>query len=526
MTAATKAPLAFTGHNPDVLTCIANLSNDEVFTPPEFANRMLDTVAEAWAQSNDGAIIWQDPTVTFLDPFTKSGVFLREITKRLTQGLEVHIPDLQDRVDHILTKQVFGIGITSLTALLARRSVYCSKDATGEHSIAVSFDRDWGNIWFERTEHTWAGTKCGYCGASKGEYARDEAVESHAYAFIHTTDIKSRLAQMFGDDVKFDVIIGNPPYQLNDGGNNASAMPIYHLFAEKAKALEPRYLSLVIPARWYAGGKGLDGFRQSMASDGRVRELHDFFSADEVFPGVDISGGICYFLWARDNPGPVRVVSYRGGEVDALERPTLADSSGTIIRFNEGIRILEKVRSLGEARFSDGVSARKPFGIPTNVRVSTVERPGDIRIFAYPSNGYVEKSTVVKNTELIGRYKVLISYVYGERGSFPYLVLGKPFIAGPGTCCSETYLVARACDSEAEARNVDSYMRSRLFRFLVLLAKNTQHATSKVYTFVPDQDFSRPWTDEQLYAKYGMTADEIAFIESMVRPMEVSDAQD
>ncbi|MBW8764512.1 MAG: restriction endonuclease, partial [Microbacterium sp.] len=152
-----QAAFALRGHNPDVLTCIANLSNDEVFTPPEFANQMLDTLEEAWAESNDGASIWADPNVTFLDPFTKSGVFLREITRRLTIGLESQISGLEERVDHILTNQVFGIGVTRLTSLLARRSVYCSKDATGEHSIAKSFDRDWGNIWFERTEHTWTG---------------------------------------------------------------------------------------------------------------------------------------------------------------------------------------------------------------------------------------------------------------------------------------------------------------------------------------------------------------------------------
>ena len=152
-----QASFSLRGRNPDVLTCIANLSNDEVFTPPEFANRMLDTLAEAWAANNGGADLWADSSVRFLDPFTKSGVFLREITSRLTKGLAAQIPDLQERVDHILTKQVFGIGITNLTSLLARRSVYCSKHANGQHSIAKSFASDAGNIWFERMEHTWAG---------------------------------------------------------------------------------------------------------------------------------------------------------------------------------------------------------------------------------------------------------------------------------------------------------------------------------------------------------------------------------
>ncbi len=161
-----QAGFALRGRNPDVLTCIANLSNDEVFTPPGFANRMLDTLAEAWAADHNGANLWADKTVKFLDPCTKSGVFLREITSRLTKGLADEIRTWKSASNHILTKQVFGIGITYLTSLLARRSVYCSKHAQGKHSIAKGFASDAGNIWFERTEHTWVDGKCTYCGAN------------------------------------------------------------------------------------------------------------------------------------------------------------------------------------------------------------------------------------------------------------------------------------------------------------------------------------------------------------------------
>jgi site-specific DNA-methyltransferase (adenine-specific) len=242
-------------HNPDVLKCIANLSNDEVFTPPEFANQMLDRLAEAWADAHDGADIWSEETLTFLDPFTKSGVFLREIVSRLIRGLEDQFPDLQERVDHILTKQIFGIGITQLTGLIARRSIYCSKWANGEHSVAESFSTTAGNVWFEPIQHTWVDAtdfietadengnpvhkgvngKCCYCGASQKALDRSEDLETHAYAFIHTDDIKSRVAELFGDDVQFDVIIGNPPYQLEDGGYGMSAAPIYQKFVEQAK---------------------------------------------------------------------------------------------------------------------------------------------------------------------------------------------------------------------------------------------------------------------------------------------------
>ncbi|MDP2418032.1 MAG: Eco57I restriction-modification methylase domain-containing protein, partial [Hydrogenophaga sp.] len=229
MSITPQASFALRGRNPDVLTCIANLSNDEVFTPPELAGRMLDLLAEAWAADHGGASLWADKTVRFLDPFTKSGVFLREITSRLTVGLAQQMPDLQERVNHILTQQVFGIGITRLTSLLARRSVYCSKYANGAHSIARGFANDMGNIWFERTEHTWANGKCTFCGASQSSYDRGEGRETHAYAFIHTDNIKTRMAELFGADMQFDVIIGNPPYQLGSDGGTRD-VPIYQHF--------------------------------------------------------------------------------------------------------------------------------------------------------------------------------------------------------------------------------------------------------------------------------------------------------
>ena len=265
-----QAAFTLRGRNPDVLTCIANLSNDEVFTPPDFANRMLDTLAEAWAADNAGANLWADNSVKFLDPCAKSGVFLREIASRLTHGLAVEIPDLQQRVDHILTKQLFGIGITQLTSLLARRSLYCSKHANGKHSIAKGFASDAGNVWFERMEHSWEGTKCRYCGAPQTIFDREAGLETHAYAFIHTSDIKARIIELFRGNMQFDVIIGNPPYQMTGGGGGSNDSSIYHLFVEQTMRLEPRYLSMVIPSRWMAGGRGMDEFRKTMLTDRHV----------------------------------------------------------------------------------------------------------------------------------------------------------------------------------------------------------------------------------------------------------------
>ena len=362
----TKASFALRGRNPDVLTCIANLSNDEVFTPPELANRMLDTLATAWAERHDGADIWADPTVTFLDPCTKSGVFLREITSRLTVGLAAHIPDLQQRVTHILTKQVFGIAITHLTSLLARRSLYCSKYADGPHSIAKGFATTTGNVWFERMTHTWVGDKCRYCGAGKSVFDRAATLESHAYAFIHTDNITARVAELFGGTMQFDVIIGNPPYQLNDGGAGVSATPIYNKFVEKAKQLDPRFLVMIIPSRWFGGGKGLSEFRTNMLQDDRIRNLIDYENAKEVFPGIDIAGGVCFFLWDRDYHGLCEVTNILG-ETKIVQYRSLNEFPA-FVRHSVAVPIIKKVVAQNEHRMNTQVSSRKPFGLPTNTR--------------------------------------------------------------------------------------------------------------------------------------------------------------
>jgi site-specific DNA-methyltransferase (adenine-specific) len=340
------------GRNPDVLTCIANLSNDEVFTPPEFANRMLDTLAEAWAANNNGADIWADSRVRFLDPFTKSGVFLREIASRLTKGLATEIPDLQDRVDQILTKQVFGIGITHLTSLLARRSLYCSKHANGPHSVAKDFANDEGNIWYERLEHTWVDGRCSFCGASQKALDRGEALDTHAYAFIHTENIKTRVAEMFGEHMQFDVIIGNPPYQMSGGGGGTNDSPIYHLFVRQAMLLEPKLLSMVMPSRWMAGGRGLGEFRAEFLGDRRIRTLVDYENAKDVFPTVGIGGGACYFLWDREHSGLCECVYHRNGATIG-PYPRALDEFDVFVRDKRAVDILHKVVEASEPPFEE-----------------------------------------------------------------------------------------------------------------------------------------------------------------------------
>jgi site-specific DNA-methyltransferase (adenine-specific) len=536
-----QASFSLRGRNPDVLTCIANLSNDEVFTPPEFANRMLDTLANAWAANNGGADLWSNSAVRFLDPFTKSGVFLREITGRLIKALETEIPDLQARVDHILTHQVFGIGTTQLTSLLARRSLYCSKHANGVHSVARSFGSDHGNIWFERTEHSWANGKCSFCGASKESLDRGEGMETHAYAFIHTDDIQARVAELFGGVMQFDVIIGNPPYQLNTDGFGNQARPIYQQFVQQAKALDPRFLCMVIPARWFSGGMGLDEFRESMLTDNRVRSIDDYLTASEVFPGVGLKGGVCYFLWDRDNPGACRVTTnYKDVPPSTATRPLLEEGADVFIRFNAGLSILKKVvatetgssKSLElpkSKKFMNLVSSIGAFGLESTFRGKENKSGDDLKVYRNGGVGYVARAKIAKEQIVFDKWKVFIGRAApgtGNKDTYPHKILSTPFIGEPGSISSWTYMHIGPFDTKTEAESVLSYLSCRLTRLLILLHKPSQDTTRRVYTFVPKQKWTKQWTDEALYKKYGITEEEIAFIETLVRPMELDGADE
>lgn len=492
-------------YNPDVLSCLANLSNDEVFTSPQLANKMLDLLPEE---------IWHDSSVTFLDPFTKTGVFLREITKRLIKGLEDEIPDLQERIDHVLNKQVWGIAITELTALLSRRTLYCSKKANSKYSIDDMFDEPDGHIHYKAMEHTWDGVKCVYCGASKAQYDRADGLESYTYEFIHTFN-PERIFNM-----QFDVIIGNPPYQLSDGGFGRSAAPVYQKFVEQAKKMNPRYISMIIPSRWFGGGKGLNDFRAEMLADKRIRELVDYENANDCFPGVDLAGGVCYFLWDRDHQGQCRVKSIVNGNECSSVRDL--DEFNIFVRNSRAVPIVRKALALGEPTMDQQVSSRKPFGLATNVRP---RQKGDLILHWQNGEGKFPSTEVTNGREWIKKFKVICAKTaYDHAGSPDKNGMRKVFtkinILAPNVVCTETYLVAGAFDSEAEALNLKNYMESRFFRFLVSQFMVSQDITKDRFAFVPIQDFSQEWTDEKLYQKYGITDEEQAFIESVIRPMD------
>ena len=491
-------------YNPDVLNCIANLSNDEVFTPPTLANQVLDMLPQE---------LFQSPKTTFLDPFTKSGVFLREIVKRLDHGLESQIPDRQARIDHIMHNQVFGIACTELTAHLSRRSLYCSKHPDGKHSVS-HFDSPQGNVLYTPLKHTWENGKCKFCNASKSVYDRGDAAEQYAYQFIHTNQPEHFFK------MKFDVVIGNPPYQLSDGGAQASATPLYNLFVEQAIKLNPKFLSMIIPSRWFAGGKGLDSFRNSMLNDRRIRVLCDFENANDCFPGVDIAGGVCYFLWDRDHQGDCKVLRYKNGDFSSEVRKL--NEFDTFIRDSEAVSIIKKVNSFSEAKMTSIVSSSKPFGL------RTFERPmetGDITLRWQNGEGPYDSRVITTGRDMIDKWKVITSYVGYDHAGNPgkdgkRRVLSRIDIIPPKTICTETYLVIGAFDTKTEAENLVAYMKTKFFRSLIAVFMVSHHITKDSYRLVPIQDFTIRHTDAELYAKYGFDEAEINFIESRIREME------
>ncbi|MDE3016374.1 MAG: Eco57I restriction-modification methylase domain-containing protein [Pseudomonadota bacterium] len=494
-------------YNPDVLSCLANLSNDEVFTPPIIVNQMLDLLP---------AELWSDKNATFLDPMCKSGVFLREIAKRLIKGLERELPDLQSRINHIFTKQLYGVAITELTSHLSRRSVYCSKAANSEYAVAGGFTDANGNIRFEHTKHNWKNGKCAFCNASQEAYDRADELETHAYQFIHT-DNPERIFNM-----RFDVIVGNPPYQMGSDGGTRD-IPVYNKFVEQAKKLQPRYLTMIIPSRWMATGLGLSEFRRSMLEDRHVRKLVDYERMDAVFPGVDFEGGVCYFLWDRDNEGLCEVITANGQELgEPVERDL--NEYDIFVRDSRALKILKKVRKVDESSITSILSADKEFGWTSNFDgFHAKKKPDDIALHYSRGGkrliGGIARKDVTKSPHLIDKWKVMISSAYGERGARPAMVLGSSFITEPPSVCTQTYLFFYV-ESKKSAESLQSYLNTRFFRFLVSLRKITQHASPATYTWVPQQSWDRTWKDEELYAKYGLSKEDIAFIEASIRPKD------
>jgi site-specific DNA-methyltransferase (adenine-specific) len=495
-------------YNPDVLSCLANLSNDEIFTPPVVANQMLDMLPES---------IWHDSKARFLDPACKSGVFLREIAKRLIVGLKDEMPDLSERVNHIFSQQLFGISITELTSLLSRRSVYCSKEANGKYSVCSKFDDEQGHIYFPKAKHVWQNGTCIYCGASQSVYDRDDSLESHAYPFIHNVTPKDIV------DMNFDVIIGNPPYQLGDGGNSASAKPLYHLFVQKAMQLNSQYLIMIIPSRWFAGGKGLDEFRSLMLSCNKIKKLVDYNNSADCFPGLNIAGGVCYFQMEKEYSGPCDVLNIKNNQLISSTRRFLNEFP-IFVRDNTAIYIIRKILKLKQKTMDSIVFSRNAFGLPSNERGHQKKVNGDFSLYSSCGVSFISKREITENPDLSKKYKVVVTYAMSG-GNKPtqngdYQIISSLMVLSPTDVCTETYLVLGTFERKGNADNLVSYIKTKFFRFLLLQALTSIHITKGCFLFVPIQDFSESWTDEKLYKKYGLTEEEIAFIESLIRPME------
>ena len=495
---------------PDILEVISNLSSDEVFTPPKVADAVLDLLPPE---------VWTDPTLRWLDPGCKTGIFPREITKRLMVGLADIIPDESERLHHILTEMVFAIAITDLTGMMSRRTLYCSKDASGEFS-AVRFSTKSGNIWHERVEHNFDDKgRCPECGGTKKQLETDGR-DNYAYGFIHSAG-RSKIEKEMG--MKFDVIVGNPPYQMDGGGGGTNATPLYDIFVEQAKSLNPRYAAMIIPSRWMAGGRGLDEFRSSMLGDPRMRHLVDYFDAGDLFPGVEIKGGVCYFLWDRDNPGECAVTVHRSGDAHGPIDRSL-DEFDVFVRDARALEILRKVLRKKEPSVMDLISGDTPFGLPSNFKGYRKggKKAGDVKLFLNEggrTERWLDRDVVRKNSKLIDEWKVYLPEAYGAGDAWPHQILGESIIGPPKTVCTQTYLCFGPVASEEEANSARSYINTRFARFLISLRKISQHALRSTYQWVPQQEWGRTWTDAELYKKYGITRDEQAYIETMVKEM-------
>ena len=501
-------------YNPDVLSCIANLSNDEVFTPPDVANAMLDMLPQE---------LFTNPNTKFLDPACKSGVFLREIAKRLLIGLEPLYPDLQERINHIFQNQLYGIAITELTSLLSRRSLYCSKYPNSKYSVS-KFEDVQGNIRFKNTLHRWSGGKCIFCGASESEYGgkKREGMESHAYEPIHTTKPQEIW------NMKFDVVIGNPPYQLSTTDKNKQAKPIYNLFVSQMKKLNPKYLVMIIPSRWYAGGIGLNDFRDEMMNDKHISKMYYYINGKECFP-QNSTGSICYFLRDRDSVFiDCEFSNIQNGIVTTMNRPL--NEFPVVVGRNSAVSIIRKIEQQKEKHFADIVGSLMPFGLNTNYR-GTTERhsPNDLVLYASNGTTYITRKEITKGFDIVDKYKVMMSKTGAEHAVEPgkdgmYRVFTSSMKAiKPGEVCTHSYFTIGAFDNLEEAENVISYLKTKFVRFLVLMTMSSINLSKQVFPFVPMERFDKPWTDEELYKKYGLSQEEIEMIETTIKPMDGDD---
>jgi site-specific DNA-methyltransferase (adenine-specific) len=539
----------------DILTLFEALSNYEVFTPPRIARDILDLLPES---------VWTNPNLKFLDPCTKSGVFLRECFFRLESGLrgksihkaedgiEYDLNDFKQRTTHILKNMLYGISISELTGYTARRTLYGVMEANTDKQIEAieSFERSKNNDqWTEQEKWNFIGRNKfneffdhnmfmtpeyeGHEHEGNVFFPRDEVqklllengnyeIEDTYFPFIDDRTKHKKIKQIKGGKLKFDVIVGNPPYQISDGGAGASAKPIYHQFVEQSLKLNPTYISFIIPSRWFTGGKGLNDFRQNMLKDRCISHLVDFPNAKDCFPGNSIGGGVCYFLRDKNHNGDCEITNVSGGNKTTVVRAL--NQFDVFIRHNQALPIIEKIKSKNEASLSSLVSSRNPFGYPTKVRGDTNPTRNSLKLFSSSGESYVEKSSLEKNHTTANSWKVMISRITSEHAGEPdstgkFKVLSKINVLKPDEVCTDSYLIIGRFDDESSALNLANYLKTKLARFLLQQAVTSINLSSERFEFIPLLDFSQSWDDSTLYQKYSLTSEEITFIDSLIKDM-------
>jgi site-specific DNA-methyltransferase (adenine-specific) len=520
----TTSPLLRQQHVPDILDVIAALSSNAIPTPPKLARALLDILPDE---------VWTNPNYQWLDPATKSGSILREVARRLMDGLADWEPDPGKRADHILRNMIHGCGITLLHGEMTRRSVYVSRDATSDFSV-VRFDDPSGNLPFVEAQHNFplnkqgqASGPCKVCGAPV-RLERGDTRENYAYAFTHGAYPTEGMEHM-----EFDVIVGNPPYQIGDLKNEEDrAAPIYQYFVERALDLNPKYVAMIIPSRWFTGGFQLDKFRERMISDRRLRMIVDNPKVYDCFPGVKIRGGVNYFLWDRDHDGDCEFSTRIDGEIISTATRDLRAGDGVLVRDNFAASVIDKIRSGHKGAWCDTVvGPQMPFGqMRTNFSEDTSERTteADVALVLGTRAGYVAPKHIEKNHEWVARWKVLLPKASSgdtnqdETGRIVDVVLGEPIALAPGSACTQTYLIAGMFDTRQETENYANYLATKFVRFLVLQRKTSQDVYSDRFRFVPALDMTRAWTDPDLYREFNLTQDEIDYIEACIRPRSVN----
>lgn len=324
-------------------------------------------------------------------------------------------------------------------------------------------------------------------------------------------------------DMKFDAIVGNPPYQLTTGGSKAQAVPLYNLFINIAKKLNPNYISMIMPSRWFSGGMGLDTFREEMLNDKRIRCIIDYSNAKDCFPGVSISGGINYFLWDKNYQGICKYTNIHDNKKTVKDR--ILNEFSVFIRFNEGIDIIRKIQQKKEDSIISIVSSLSPFGIDSKVRGKTNRFESSLSLYSSDGVSYIDDKSVKVGTDLINKYKVMVSKVISEHALEPdkdgkFKVFSTLKVLEPKEVCTFSYFIIGGYENKMKTENLLSYLKTKLLRFLLLLSISSINLSKDKFQFVPMQDFNKPWTDEELYKKYNLTQEEINFIESMLKPMK------